>query len=274
MKSLPIGYIDRVQTNRSGVAVLSYLHSFHAGCQADVHKHRALVGLLRHLINKPRPITYMETHAGRGLYDLASPQAQKTGEAKDGIGKLLDGNHHADDDPYLQLVEEIRKMHGDTAYPGSPSIARLLLRATDSLHLMELHPAEYPALKRLMKGSGAHIHHRDGYEGVLALSPPTPRRGMVLIDPSFEVKDEYLDVAKFIPALIKKWPEAVVMLWYPLLAEEHHQGMILRLTGAGLPDTEIHETMFTGSEDARGMRGSGLFLVNKPYGYTLAHSAQ
>ncbi len=253
--------------------MLSYLHAFHAGCRADVHKHRALVSLLGHLTGKPRPITYMETHAGRGFYDLSSPQAQKTGEAKDGIGKWLKANKGNVDDPYLQVIEAARKSHGGNDYPGSPWIARHLLRPTDTLHLMELHPAEYPALKRLMKGSGAHVHHRDGYEGVLALSPPTPRRGMVLIDPSFEVKDEYLQVAKFIPALIKKWPEAVVMLWYPILAEEHHQGMVMRLSAADLPDTEIHETSFADVTDGKGMQGSGLFLVNKPYGYSLADTA-
>ncbi|NQV55673.1 MAG: 23S rRNA (adenine(2030)-N(6))-methyltransferase RlmJ [Rhodospirillales bacterium] len=249
--------------------MLSYLHSFHAGSRADVHKHRTLAALLIHLTGKPRPITYMETHAGRGLYDLSGPQAEKTGEAKDGIRRLQgDGQgQEQEGDPYLRVVETVQERYGPSFYPGSPWIAQHLLRAGDCLHLMELHPAEYPALKRLMRGTGAHIHHRDGYEGVLALLPPTPRRGVVLIDPSYEVKGEYTEVAKFIPALYRKWPEAVVLLWYPLLAAGRHMAMIERLSAADLPETENHETVFAAAEEGEGMLGSGLFLVNKPFGF-------
>ncbi|GAB6051362.1 23S rRNA (adenine(2030)-N(6))-methyltransferase RlmJ [Magnetospira thiophila] len=247
--------------------MLSYLHSYHAGNRADLHKHRALVGLLTLLTVKPRPITYMETHAGRGLYDLASPEAEKTGEARDGIERLLELAGSSGNDPYLEAVRDARQRHGPTFYPGSPWIAWHLLRAEDSLHLMERHPGEFPALKRALRGSGAHMHHRDGYEGVLALSPPTPRRGMVLIDPSYEVKDEYQQVARFIPALHRKWPEAVVLLWYPLLAEGRHEAMLAQLSKADLPQTEIHETLFPAP--GKGMLGSGLFLVNKPFGYKL-----
>lgn len=254
--------------------MLSYLHSYHAGNRADVHKHRVLAALLTHLTNKPKPLTYMETHAGRGLYDLAGPEAMKTGEAKGGIGQLLDTLQASADDPYFKVIQTVRERHGASFYPGSPSVAWHLLRSGDALHLMERHPAEHQALKRLMGGAGAHIHFRDGYEGVLALSPPTPRRGLVLIDPSYEVKDEYAAVAKFIPALHRKWPEAVVLLWYPVLAEGRHRAMVETLSAAGLPDTEVHELIFAApaappATGRQGMLGSGLFIVNQPYGFAL-----
>lgn len=263
--------------------MLSYLHSFHAGSLTDVHKHQALVALLGHLTAKPRPISYMETHAGRGLYDLAGAEAKKTGEARAGIRRLQAErkNKPASAEPasalaaYLDVVEAARTRHGANWYPGSPWIARHLLRDGDAVYLMERHPVEYPALKRCLQGTGCHVHNRDGYEGVLALSPPTPRRGMVLIDPSFEVKDEYMDVARFIPALHRKWPEAVVLLWYPVLAADRHTPMLTALTAAGLPETEIHETAFPANTDGdamdhKGLLGSGLFIVNRPFGFTLA----
>lgn len=249
--------------------MLSYLHSYHAGCRADVHKHQALAALLTHLTHKPKPLTYMETHAGRGLYDLAGPEAMKTGEAKDGIQRLLETRHASAEDPYFEVIQTVRERNGASFYPGSPSIAWHLLRNGDALHLMERHPSEHQALKRLMGGAGAHIHFRDGYEGVLGLSPPTPRRGLVLIDPSYEVKDEYADVAKFIPALHRKWAEAVVLLWYPILAEARHRPMMEALSAAGLPDTEIHEVPFPIAPGRPGMLGSGLFIVNQPYGFAL-----
>lgn len=251
--------------------MLSYLHSFHAGSRDDVHKHRALAALLIAMTAKPRPISYMETHAGRGLYDLAGPEAAKTGEAKDGIERVLAEGAVPDGDPYLGAVAAARAKHGRTAYPGSPWIAQHLLRDDDQIHLMERHPAEAPALRRLMQGSGAHIHERDGLEGVLALSPPTPRRGVVLIDPSYEVKAEYDAIAAFIPALHKKWPEAVILLWYPLLADARHETMIAKLTRAALPRLDRDERVFP--DRGQGLRGSGLLIANAPFGFKLADLA-
>ena len=131
-----------------------------------MHKHIALAELLALLTRKPRGITYMETHAGRGLYDLASEETAKTGEADEGIAKI-----DLPDCPFTDAVKSIRQMHGETAYPGSPAIAAALLRPDDKMHLMELHPTEFKALSANMEGE-AEIHHRDGYEGVLAISPP------------------------------------------------------------------------------------------------------
>jgi len=161
--------------------MLSYQHGYHAGGPADLHKHIALAGLLALLTRKARPITYMDSHAGRGLYDLGGEQATKTGEWKAGIGAASVG-----DGPYWRALAGVRARHGARAYPGSPALAREMLREGDRMVLMELHPAEHAALSNALSGPGVEIHKRDGREGLLALSPPKPRRGLVLIDPSYE----------------------------------------------------------------------------------------
>jgi 23S rRNA (adenine2030-N6)-methyltransferase len=238
--------------------MLSYQHAYHAGNRADLHKHDALARLLAALTQKPRPITYMETHAGRGLYDLASPEAAKTGEATEGILKA-----ELPPGPFAEALARVRARHGAMAYPGSPLIARELLREGDRMHLMELHPAEHAALRRALKGPGVAIHKRDGYEGVLAISPPTPRKGLVLVDPSYEVKSEYEAVPAFVKKLLARWPEATVLIWYPILPEARHERLIAGLSP--LP-FQRHEVDFgTG----KGMTGSGLIGLNLPFGFRL-----
>src|SRR5690606_5502399 len=168
--------------------MLSYQHIYHAGCLADVQKHMVLSIILAHLVKKDKPLSYIETHAGRGLYDLKSPEALKTKEASHGIEKLWP--EVPKNTPYAKILEETHAHFGPSFYPGSPFIACSLLRVCDQLTFMELHPQEYDALKRTFKGRNIQIHQRDGYEGTLALSPPHPRRGLVFIDPSYEVKTE------------------------------------------------------------------------------------
>ncbi len=235
-------------------AMLSYQHAYHAGGPADLHKHIALAELLALLTRKQRPITYMETHAGRGLYDLAAPESLKTGEAAEGIARIT-----LPDCPFTTALQSIRARHGETAYPGSPAIAQALLRADDKIHLMELHPAEFAALKRNI--DSAAIHRRDGYEGILALAPPKPRKGLVLVDPSYEVKSEYLQVADFTRKLMAKWPEATVMIWYPILRAARHREMLDALKLPFIKDEVTFDL-----KDNKGMTGSGLALVNAPYG--------
>lgn len=236
--------------------MLSYQHAYHAGGPADLHKHIALAELLALLTRKPRPLTYMETHAGRGMYDLASVEAAKTGEAAEGIAKV-----DLRESPFTRVLRDIRAREGATAYPGSPAIAREMLRDTDRMYLMELHPAEHKALQRQMQGARVSVQFRDGFEGVMETAPPRPRTGLVLIDPSYEVKAEYQQVANFTNALVKKWPEAIVMIWYPLLKAERHSAMLEALK----PPHLIDEVAF-GLKENKGMTGSGIALVNAPYG--------
>mgnify|MGYP005860626233 CR=1 FL=1 len=238
--------------------MLSYQHAYHAGNRADLHKHAALARLIGALTAKPRPITYMETHAGRGLYDLASPEALKTGEAADGILRISPPAG-----PYAEALARVRTRHGPMAYPGSPLIARELLRPDDRLHLMELHPAEHAALRRALRAPNVAIHRRDGFEGVLALAPPQPRRGLVLVDPSYEVKADYAAVAAFAGRLVAKWPEAAVLIWFPILAEPRHGAL---LSGLAPLSPVLDEVRFGGG---RGMVGSGLAGLNLPYGFRL-----
>ncbi len=241
--------------------MLSYQHGYHAGGPADLHKHVALAGLLALLTRKARPLTYMESHAGRGLYDLAGAQAAKTGEWRAGIGRAA-----RREGPFWQALDAVRAAHGETAYPGSPALARALLRPTDRMILMELHPAEHGALVEALGGPGVDIHRRDGREGLLALSPPKPRRGLALIDPSYERKEEYDETATFALALARKWPEAAIMVWYPLLPAARHVGMVKRLRDAA-PATLIGETSFPAHGGRKGgMTGSGLALLNPPHG--------
>ena len=242
--------------------MLSYQHGYHAGGPADLHKHTVLAGVLDLLTRKSRPMTYMESHAGRGLYDLSGDQARKTGEWKAGIGTAT-----PQETPFWKALKAVRAAHGETAYPGSPAVARALLRPQDRMILMELHPAEHAALSHALGGAGVDIHKRDGCEGLLALSPPKPRRGLVLIDPSYERKEEYAATAEFTAALARKWPEAVIMVWYPILAAGRHADLIDGMRHAGLP-IRTHEVAFPphGGRQ-KGMTGSGLAFVNPPFGF-------
>lgn len=249
--------------------MLSYQHGYHAGNLPDLHKHAALAVLLAALTAKDRPVCYLESHAGRGLYDLASPEALKTGEAREGVEAALARGALPDDHPWVAAVRAVRAAHGATAYPGSPALARALLRPTDRLHLLELHPQEHAALRRNLGGPGVQIHRRDGHEGLPALLPPTPRRGLALIDPSYEVKAEYTAAARLFLAAHRKWPEGVILLWYPLLDAGLH-GELLAVLRA-VPGAWHEEVRFAGSRLR--LRGSGLVAVNLPYGAEAALAA-
>lgn len=238
--------------------MLSYQHAYHAGGPADIHKHMVLARLLARLTAKPRGISYAETHAGRGLYDLGSPESAKTGEAKNGLARIAPDPQT----PYGRALAETRAAHGRSACPGSPLVARALLREQDSITLMELHPAEHAALREALGNDGVSIHRRDGYEGLLALAPLRPRKGLVLVDPSYEVKSEYADAAGFARRLVAKWPEAAVLIWYPLLPARRHEDLLAGLSPLGFLRDEVRFT----PPPARGMTGSGLVLLNAPHG--------
>lgn len=245
--------------------MLSYQHAYHAGNPADLHKHIVLAELLARLTRKPRGVSYAETHAGRGLYDLAAPEARKTAEAAAGIGRI--DPHLAT--PFGSALAAVRGAHGPTAYPGSPLIARSLLRPQDRLSLMELHPAEHAALRCALAGEGVAIHRRDGFDGLLALAPLTPRRGLVLVDPSYELKTDYAAAADFARRLIAKWPEATILIWYPILPEMRHAALIDGLRGLPV----LRDEAAFARPPARGMTGSGLALVNAPHGAATVFSA-
>ncbi len=236
--------------------MLSYQHAYHAGGPADLHKHLILAELLDLLTRKPRSLSYFETHAGRGMYDLTSTESKKTGEAAEGISAIT-----LPDCPLRRALEQVQERHGADIYPGSPLIAQTLLRPDDRLHLMELHPAEVKALRANLKAPNTTIHHRDGFEGVLALAPPKPRKGLVLVDPSYEIKSEYSQAAAFCRKLVAKWPEATILVWYPILPAARHNEL---LDGLQMPHL-VNEVAFD-LKDGKGMTGSGMVMLGAPYG--------
>ena len=242
--------------------MLSYQHGYHAGNLADVHKHALLAWTLAYLTQKPKPLCYIETHAGRGLYDLSAPEAQKTGEAAQGIGRAerwFDADH-----PYAQALAATRATHGPAAYPGSPLIAATFLRPDDRLHLAEAHPAEHDALARALPWE-RQIRHGDGFAMARALVPPTPRRGLMVIDPSYELPADYDRLPDFVATMARKWPVGVIVLWYPILRDARHAPM-LRALAAAHPDALRHEVRFAAARSGHRMTGSGLFVLNPPWG--------
>ena len=241
--------------------MLSYQHAYHAGNLADVQKHALLAWMLDYLVQKDKPLSYIETHAGRGLYDLSSPEAAKTGEAAKGVAVLearLPAGH-----AYRRALEATRATHGASAYPGSPLIAAHFLRPGDAMHLCELHPQEHAALEAVLPQ--AHVMKEDGLQGAIALTPPMPRRGLMLIDPSFEVKSDYDRLPHVISHVVKRWNVGIVALWYPILTDIPHAAMIRGLART-FPEALTHEVRFPPARAGHRMVGSGLFVVNPPYG--------
>ena len=247
--------------------MLSYQHQYHAGNLADVHKHSLLAWMLNYLIRKPKPLTYIETHAGRALYDLASDEAQKTGEAAQGIAQVA--RWFADDHPYSRALAQTRADHGPNAYPGSPLLAGLTLRFEDTLKLAELHPQEHAALAATIAPYPAATKQDDGFAMALSWTPPDPRRGILLCDPSFEVKSDYQTIPDFFAKLHRRWPVGILVLWYPILTDNRHAPMLRALQNSN-PDALRHEVQFSPARPGHGMVGSGLFVINPPYGLDAA----
>mgnify|MGYP000719135341 CR=1 FL=1 len=250
--------------------MLSYQHLYHAGNMADVHKHAVLAWVLDYLGRKDKPLSYVETHAGRGLYRLDAAQALKTGEAAAGIAVAEARGWFASDHPYARVLALVRARAGAAAYPGSPLLAATLLRPGDRMQLAELHPAERAGLEATLAALPAphprwRVAAEDGLAMARALVPPEPRRGLMLVDPSYEVKAEYAALPPFLAAVHRRWGVGVLMLWYPLLEGAPHAPMLAALEAA-LPQGLRHEVRFPPARPGHRMRGSGLYLVNPPWG--------
>lgn len=241
--------------------MLSYQHAYHAGNLADVHKHATLAWVLSYLTRKDKPLSYIETHGGRGLYDLEAEEALKTGEAAAGIEAVADW--FAPAHPYADMLAACRAENGDTNYPGSPWIASHMLRGDDVLHVAELHPFERSILEIIVPG--VHVHGMDGFDMAYSLCPPTPRRGLMLVDPSYELKEDYLNIPRHFAKIARSWPVGVLMLWYPILVDQRHRGMT-RALARELPQALFHEVAFPPARDGHGMVGSGMMVVNPPWG--------
>jgi len=250
--------------------MLSYRHAFHAGNHADILKHSTLSLLLQHLRQKDKPFVYMDTHAGAGLYDLGSDWAQKTGEAQQGIARIWTEQAawpslHA----YFQSIAALQSDPGTARYyPGSPAIAGQLLRPQDALLLCELHRHEFQCLRHNMgQDKRVALHQRDGFEALGALLPPTPKRGLVLIDPPYEQRSDYQAVSRSLHKALQRWATGQYMVWYPCLAKQRDASQTLLTALQNLPCRSLLRVELTVREQAPelGMHGSGLAIINAPW---------
>ena len=251
---------------------MNYRHAYHAGNFADVMKHAIMALVIDYLKRKDAPFVVLDTHAGIGEYDLESVEAQKTGEWLNGIGRVLAENHPPPElTPYLDAVRGLNPPHTLLRYPGSPSLARSLMRPQDRLALVELHPEDHAFLRRnFARDRSANlcpvgIHHMDGYEALGALLPPPERRGMVLIDPPFEVKDELTRLRRGLTQAITRWPTGQYLLWYPIKDRDQIERFHADLTMLGLPPTLTAELYIHPPQDQTILTGSGLAFINPPW---------
>lgn len=249
--------------------MLSYRHAFHAGNHADVLKHLVLVQLTRYLGQKDKPFWYVDTHAGAGAYTLESGYAAKLGEFKEGIGRLWGRN---DLPPAVEeYVDLVRRMNPDRrlqAYPGSPFFALWTLREQDRLRLFELHSKDARLLQENFQDAGKQVvvEPSDGFAGLKACLPPPPRRAVVLIDPSYEEKQDYERVVHSLKESLVRFSGGTYALWYPQLTRLEAHELPKRLKH--LPAKSwLHVALRVRepASDGFGMHGSGMFVLNPPW---------
>lgn len=245
---------------------MNYRHAFHAGNFADVVKHAVLSLLLGHMKRKETPFAVFDMHAGAGVYDLWGDAAGRTGEWQDGIARLVAEPDLPELADYLQVVRSLNAPGELRIYPGSPLLIRRLMRPQDRLVLAELHPED----ARLLKGNFAGdpqvaVHHRDAYEALKGLLPPPERRGLVLIDPPFEVKDEFHRIQRGLAQAVKRWANGVYAVWYPIKdrppIDAFHQAL------AALPVSSIlaAELLIHPDDYPARLNGCGLAILNPPW---------
>ncbi len=246
---------------------MNYRHAFHAGNHCDVLKHAALALMLERLMAKDKPFMVLDTHAGRGLYDLDSEAAGRSGEHVAGIARIYgDAAAPAGLGPYFEAVRRQNPFGGLRWYPGSPAIVRDALRAGDSAKFCDLHPEERMALEALMAGDGqVRIYDRDGYQAVRAFLPPAERRGLVLIDPPFEQPGEYDRLGDAVAEGIERWASGIFMIWRPIKDAEGYRRFLERIAYLGLQKTLVVDLRVAPATENK-LTGSGLFIINPPFG--------
>ncbi len=252
--------------------MLSYRHGFHAGNFAEVHKHIVLIMLLEHLCRKPAPFCYVDTHAGAGSYDLQSVFAQKNREFESGYARVaIQTGPSAAVQRYLELASQAGTPDPDRPgllrhYPGSPRLAQALLRSGDRMILSELHNTEAPLLRELFRNDPrVAVHHRDGYEALPGMVPPKERRGLVLLDPSYELGDEFIRTTEALLTAWHKWPTGMYLVWYPLHRNQPVDAFQRKLVQGGLRKVLMSELHVGNSDAPNRLAGSGLLIVNPPW---------
>ena len=248
--------------------MLAYRHAFHAGNHADVLKHITLTLVLRYMNQKDKSYRMIDTHAGAGGYSLEGQYAQKKGEYLQGVARLWE----RDDLPeavadYMSLVRQFNPDGMLEQYPGSPAFAQMLLRSQDQLRLFERHPTDHRILEAYLGGvRGAEVKDTDGFEGLKGQVPPSSRRAVVLMDPSYEGHGDYPKVIASLREAILRFPEGVYMVWYPQVSKLEAAQLPRRLEGLA-PKGWLHARLTVQQPDSQGfgLAGSGMFILNPPY---------
>jgi 23S rRNA (adenine2030-N6)-methyltransferase len=257
---------------------MNYRHAYHAGNFADVLKHVVLSALIDALKAKPTPFAVVDTHAGSGCYALEGKEAEKTGEWRDGVGRLLfpDVGPHASAGgtlpPLLRhwldgLLALPGNERGLALYPGSPLQAARAMRETDSAQLCELHPEEAARLRELFhRDRRMHVHERNGYEALGALLPPKEKRGLVLIDPPYEAQEaEYRLIEQALKAALVRWPTGVYAVWYPVKQRSQVQPFLRWLGHCGARRVLRAELLVHPDDSPLRLNGSGMAIINAPW---------
>ena len=246
---------------------MNYRHIYHAGNFADVFKHAVLALLIERLKDKPAAFAVLDTHAGAGLYDVESAEAQKTGEFARGFGQVAGQEGlPAELDPYLAAVKAANPDGGRRFYPGSPMVARALLRPQDRVAACELHPEDAAELKhRFARDPQVETHQRDGYAALTALLPPKEKRGLVLIDPPFELPDERRQVAQALQRAYARWPQGIYAIWYPVKSRGEARLFHAELVNTAIRRQLLAEMTVNDGDDPETLNGCGMVIVNPPF---------
>jgi 23S rRNA (adenine2030-N6)-methyltransferase len=256
---------------------MNYRHAYHAGNFADVIKHAVMALVIEHLKLKPAPFRVIDTHAGIGVYDLASEEAQKTGEWREGIGRVLEAQLTGDAQtllaPYLAVVRRLNSGSTLVRYPGSPLIARELLRGEDCRVVNELQPEDQRELTRLFAHDPqVKVMALDAWTAVKSLLPPPERRGLVLIDPAFEQTGELDRLVDAVKEGVRRFAGGTYLVWYPIKQARPVADFRRKIAALGLSKATALEVMIRSGEDEERLNGAGLIAVNAPY--TLARNMQ
>jgi 23S rRNA (adenine2030-N6)-methyltransferase len=246
---------------------MNYKHIYHAGNFADVAKHVALLTCLNALKKKPTPFMVLDTHAGRGIYDLHSPESRKSQEADAGVQALIKSG--IDEPALADYFAAIRAVRGDRLgrYPGSPALIGASLRAGDRAEFVEMMPAEARAALREVGSEGKlYTHIGDGYEQMKAQLPPRERRGLVLIDPPYEDADEVKKLLVSLRDAYERWPTGVYLIWYPIRSAEVRRSIHNRMQALRIPKMMFADLAVHPDDASIGLAGSGMIIVNAPFG--------
>jgi 23S rRNA (adenine2030-N6)-methyltransferase len=251
---------------------MKYRHAFHAGNFADVLKHTALVWLLQALTRKDKPLFFLDTHAGRGRYSLSSPAASTSGEADEGVRRLIGASPRSDAvRAYLDVLMHFDPRYGNgrapITYPGSGLIAQHVLRRTDRAVLCEIQEREVVALALAVgRDTRIRVEHRDGYEALKALLPPTQRRGLVLVDPAYETQqEESAHVVKALGESLQRWRTGVYCIWYPIKLRTQVERWHRSIMALEPPATLAAELCIYQDDSRAGLNGAGVLIVNPPW---------